>query len=99
MAAQAVRSLDPVIVIDVAVRAWSGCVRANQREASDAVIEGSAVPSLGSVAVRAIGRGEIGTRCGVNRRSSLLPLGQMASGVTAVRGSDLQIVIVVDVAS
>ena len=64
MAAEAVRGLDPVIVIDVAICAGRGCVRADQCETGHAVIEGGAVPSFGSVAVCAIGRGEIRARRG-----------------------------------
>ena len=73
-------------------------MRANKRETGDRVIKRSGVPTLGGVAIGAIGGSKAGTRGGVNRIGSLLPLGKVAAGVAAIRRSNLQIVIVVEVA-
>lgn len=59
--AHAVRGVQRVVVADMArhagSRRWRG-VRACERESRQAVVEGSRVPTLGRVAVRAIGRGK-----------------------------------------
>lgn len=101
VAGHAVRSVERVIVVDVACRTGSrsgGPVRANESEAGYRVIEGSGVPTLGGMAVGAIRRSKTRTRGGVNRVGGLLPLGEVATGIAAVGWGDLQIVIVVDVA-
>lgn len=87
-----------VIVIDMAQRAGGGDVSARQRKASGAVIKIGSAPTESGVAVRTIGKSEGRASCGVGRIIGLLPGGQMASGCAASRGSDLQIVIVGDVA-
>ncbi len=92
MAAVAVRGIQRVVVVDVAGGARRGCrrhVRASESEAGDAVIEGCAIPSPGGVAVSAIRYGKRWAGSGVNGRSSLLPLGEMAAGVAAISGRDL----------
>ena len=98
MAGQAVRGVQRIVVVYVAVGARRGLMRANQRETSDAVIKGSAVPALGRVAVGAIRGSERGARGGMDGSSGLLPLGQMASGIAAIRRSSLQRVIAIKVA-
>ncbi len=101
MAGDAVRGVQAVIVVDVAGRAGRRCrrcVRSRQREARDTVIKGSSVPASRVVAHRTVRRCESRTCCGVHRIVRLLPLRQMASGVAAICGRDLQAVIVVDVA-
>lgn len=87
-----------VIVVDVAQRAGSGDVSASQREASGAVIKIGSAPTESGVTVRTVDKGEGRASRGVGRIIGLLPGGQMASGCAASRGSDLQIVIVGDVA-
>ena len=54
VASKAIRRVQRIIVVNVAIGARCGLVRADQRETRDAVIEGSAVPTLGTVAVGAI---------------------------------------------
>jgi len=59
--AQAISRIQTVIIIDVAGRTGRGSGRrvcANKRETCDAVVEGSGVPALGSVAVGAIRSGK-----------------------------------------
>jgi hypothetical protein len=97
MASEAIGGSQRIVVVDMAVGARRRLVRADQGEAGDAVVERSAVPALGSVAIGAIGSGEVRTGSGVHRRGGLLPLGEMASGIATVRWSSFQIVIVVDV--
>ncbi len=70
-------------------------MRANKRETGDRVIERRGVPALCGVAIGTIGRCKTGTRGGVNRVGSLLPLGKMTAGIATIRRSNLQIVIVV----
>jgi hypothetical protein len=62
------------------------------------VIEGSVGPSNGVVAGRAIRGGEGRAGRGMHRIICLLPGGQVASGVAAIVGLNLQRVIIVDVA-
>jgi len=73
-------------------------VGADQRKACDTVVEGRGIPALRSVAVCAVGGGKRRTGGGVHGIAGLLPLGQVASGISAVGRCDLQIVVVVDVA-
>ncbi len=101
VAAIAVGGIQRVVVADVARRARRGRwrhVRADKSEAGSTVIERRAIPTLGGMAGGAIRDGECGTRGRVNRRGGLLPLGEMAPGISAIGWRDLQIVIVVDVA-
>ena len=56
------------------------------------------VPACGRVAIRAIRNSKCRTRGRVDRIVGLLPSGKMAAGVAAIRRSDLQIVVIVDVA-
>ena len=98
MAREAIRGIQRIVIVDVAVGAGRGLVRTDQREASDAVIERRAIPTFGSVTVCAIGGGKRRARRGVNGRSGLLPLGEVASGISAIGGSRFQRVVIVDMA-
>jgi len=96
-----VRGIQGVVVVDVAGRAGrrrGRHVRAHQSEACDAVIERRGIPAFGRVAVRAVCRGERGTRGRVHGSVRLLPGRQVALRISAVRRRNLQCVIVVDVA-
>lgn len=62
------------------------------------MVERSRVPALCRVAVRAIGNGE-GRACSrMHGIVGLLPSGQVASRVAAIRSRDIQAVIAIDVA-
>jgi len=101
MTAHAVCRLQRVVVINVARRARNGCRRhmtANQCEAGHAVVEGSRIPALCSVAIRAVPRRESRARRGVHGIIRLLPLRKVTTGIPAIGRSNLQGVIVVDVA-
>lgn len=101
MTSDAVGRIQRVIIADVARRAGSGRrrhVRARESETGDAMIEGGRVPAFGGMTIGAIRRRE-GRACrGMHRIVGLLPVVQMAGGVSAVRRSDLQIVVVIDMA-
>jgi len=73
-------------------------VRAHQGKPRQAVVKRCLVPPRGRMAVRAVGGCERRSRRRVHRIIGLLPGAQVATGISAVRGSDLQIVIVIDVA-
>jgi len=73
-------------------------VRARQREPGHAVVKRSAVPAHRRVAVRAIYRCERRAGSRVHRVVGLLPVDQVAARVPAGVRSNLQIVVVVDVA-
>jgi hypothetical protein len=73
-------------------------VCADEREASDTVVKRSGVPTLRGVTLCAVDCCEGCSGRRVNRIIGLLPGGQVASGITAVGGLDLQIVIAIDVA-
>ena len=74
-------------------------MHAGQGEAGHAVVErGQIGPCNGVVALRAIRRGEGGARGGMRRIVGLLPSSEVAACIAAVGRSDLQIIVVVDVA-
>ena len=74
-------------------------VHPGQGEASHAVVErGQIGPCNGVVALRAIRCGEGGPRGGMRRIVGLLPGSEVAACIAAVGRSDLQIIVVVDVA-
>jgi hypothetical protein len=98
MTGETIRGVQRIIVVDVAVGARGSLVRTNEREAGDAVVKGSAVPTFGSVAIRTIGCGKGGTGTGMDRSRRLLPLGQVATRIAAIGGSGLQGEVVVDMA-
>ena len=97
-------NLQIVVVVDVAVGAGihlaggGQLVGIRQREARRAVIKIGRRPGNGSMAGGAGGYGKHGGRCRVLWIRGLLPGRQMALRIAAVRGSNLQIVIVVDMA-
>ena len=73
-------------------------MRTGQRPAGCGVIEHYVGPQRRVVAGGAIGRRKRRARRRVHRIVGLLPGGQVASGIPAIRRADLQIVIVVEVA-
>lgn len=91
-----------VIVVDVAVAAGGDLarrghlMRIRQREAGRGVIKGRILPGNGVMAVGATGDRKHRGRCRVLRVGRLLPGREMASGVSAVRRSNLQIVVAAD---
>ena len=93
------RNGEGVIVVDVATGARNVGVAVGQKETSGAVIEGSGGPRGRVVALRTVGRGESGTGLGMRRVVGLLPGGEVAASIAAIGGSDLEIVIVVDMAT
>jgi len=99
-----VRRVERVVVIDVAVRAgndfagWCQLVRTRQWPARCAVIKDRGVPGNGVVARRAVRCRERRSRRGVRWIIRRLPGCQMTLRVPAVRRSDRQAVIIVDVA-
>jgi len=92
------RDLQIVIVVDVAGRAGNVRVTLGELEAGGAVVESRGIPAHGVVAVRAIGDGERGACGGMRGIVGLLPGGEVAASVAAIRGGDLQVVVIVDVA-
>lgn len=89
-----------VIVVDVAFRAGGCSVSAGQRKSRDGMIKRTDVcPGNCVVAGRAVTHGKRGTRLGVRRIVGLLPGGEVAASVAAIRGSNLQIVVVIDMAT
>jgi hypothetical protein len=87
-----------VVIADMAGSARCGDVRAGQRPASDGVIKVGGAPAQGGVAIRTISQSEGCTGGGVSGIICLLPSGKVAAGGAASRRSDLQIVVVADVA-
>jgi len=92
------RSLESVVIVDVALRALQIGVTVGQRESGGAVIENRRVPRRWSMAVRTIRRCENRSCARVRRIIRLLPSRQMAARVAAVCSGDLQMVVVADVA-
>ena len=82
----------------MALRAGRGEVRPDEREAGDAVVERRTIPASWRVAIRAICRRKRWTGRRMHRRGGLLPSAEVATGSSASVGSDLQIVIIVEVA-
>ena len=99
MAGHAIRRAQGVVVVYVALSAGRACMRAGQREAGDAVIKRHGCPRCRIVAIRAVRGSKRRPRGGVWRVVRLLPGRQVAPGVSAIRGRNLQAVIVVDVAA
>lgn len=100
----AIGRLDRQIVIVVDVTVSAGCyfarrrqlMRIGQREAGRGVIKGRILPGNGVMAVGATGDRKHRGRGRVLRVGRLLPRREMASRVSAVRRSNLQIVVVAD---
>ncbi len=97
-AASGRRNLQIVIIVDVARRARNVGVAESQREAGGTVVEVRRVPTLGRVTVGTVCEGKSRTRRRVDGVGRFLPSGQVAARIAAVGRSDLQIVVVVDVA-
>ena len=92
-------NLQSVVVVYVALGARRGHVRTGQRETSHGVVKRRHIgPRDCVVTLRAIGRRKSRSRGGMHRVIRLLPGRQVAAGIPAIRGGNLQIVIVVDVA-
>jgi len=101
VASIAIRRVQRVVVAHVAGRAGRRRrrhVRAGQREARRAVIEYCCCPAGCVVARRAIGRGERRSGSRVHRIVRPLPCRQMALRISAIGGSNRQIVIVINMA-
>lgn len=98
MASQAIRGSQRIVIVDVALRARRREVRPDEREAGDPVVERRTVPASGCVAIRAICRRERRTGRRMHWRGGLLPSGEVATGSSASVGSNLQIVIIAEVA-
>ena len=96
----AIRNREFVIVVDVALGAGSGHVSAGQREACGCVVESAdIVPGNRVMAPRAVRNRKGGSQSRVDRVIGSLPGGEMAAGVAAIRGSNLKVVVAVDVAT
>ena len=92
-------NLEIVVVVDMAAGARNGGVAIRKRETGGAVIESYICPGRGVVALRTIRRGERGTCLRVRRIVGLLPGGEVATGITAIGGGNLVIVVVVYMAA
>jgi hypothetical protein len=90
--------LQIIVIVDVATGACKVGMAIGQQETSGAVIENGGSPGDGIVATGAVGSGEGRAGFGVRGIVGLLPGGQVAAGVAAIGGSDLQVVVIVDVA-
>jgi len=98
----AIGGLDREVVIVVGVAAGAGCgdMSASQDESRHRVIEGADVrPGNRVVALRAICDGEGDAGSGMYGIVGLLPGREVAAGVAAIGGSNLEIVIVVGMAT
>src|SRR5271165_101271 len=74
-------------------------VSAHQGEPGGAVIEGGRGPALSGMAICAVGGREGRSGGGMHRIVGLLPSGEVAAGIAAIGRRNLQIVVVIDVAS
>ena len=100
----AIGRLDLKIVVVVDVTIGAGCylsrrgqlMRVGQRKASRGVIKSRILPGNGVMAVGATSDWKYRGRCRVLRVGRLLPGREMASRVSAVRRSNLQIIVVAD---
>ena len=81
--------LQVVIVVYVAVGAGRSGMAEGQWKSGKAVIEVGRIPSLWRVAGRAVRRAKDGARRRVWRIIGLLPSGQVAAGIAAIRRSNL----------
>ena len=92
------RDRQSVVVVDMTRSAGHVGVPIGQEKPRRAVIEDRRGPGNRVVASRAVGHPKSRARRGVHRIIGLLPGGQMASGIPAIRRRGRQIVIVVEVA-
>ena len=99
MAAHAIGGVQRVIIVDMALRARSRGVRPREREACSAVIERCRIPAEGGMAVGAVGGGKRWPGGRVDRIVGLLPGGEVAPRIAAIIGSNLEVVIIVNVAT
>ena len=99
-----VRGGEGIVVANMAIRAGHDSarrrqlMRTGQRPSGRGVIEDRCGPRNSVVATGAIGRCEGRSGTWVHRIVGLLPRRQVALRISAVRRSDLQIVVIVDVA-
>jgi len=97
--------LQIIVIVDVAVGASRDLARGGQlvgiceREAGGRVIKIGGVPRNGCVASGACGNRKYRGRRGMLRIGRLLPGREMALGIAAIRGRDLQAVIATNVAT
>ena len=91
------RDGEAVIIVDVAGRAGHVGVALGQQKAGHTVIKSGSGPTYGVVAIGAISGGERGPGRRVNGIVGLLPGGEVATGIAAIRWGDVEVVIVVDV--
>jgi len=101
VAAVTIGRIQRVVVAHMARRArrWRRRrVCPGQGESSDAVVERRGVPSHCRVACRTVGRSKCTSGSGVNRIVGLLPGGQMALRISAIRWCNRQCIVVIDVA-
>jgi len=92
------RDLQVVVIVDVARSARNVGMAIGQQETSGAVIESGSRPRDRVVAAGTIGNGEGRPGFGVRGVVRLLPSAEVAAGVAAIGGRDLQVVVIVDVA-
>lgn len=91
--------LQIVVVVEVASGAGHSGVAIGEWKSGGAVIKSGGGPTDGGVTRGAVCDSEGWAGLRMRGTVGLLPSGEMATGVAAVRGSNLQIVIVVEVAS
>src|SRR5450755_3058427 len=92
------RDLQVVVVVEVAGGASDVGMTVGERKASGAVIEAGCGPTNGGVAGGAVCDGERGACLRVCGAAGLLPGRKVATGIATVRGRDLQMVVVIEVA-
>lgn len=92
-------NIQSVIVVYVATRAGNVCMAIGQRETCSGVIEGDIGPRGCVVTLGAIGERKGRTSLWMRRIIRLLPSGEVAASVSAIGGSNLEIVVVVDMAT
>jgi len=92
-------NLKVVVAVDVATGARHAGMAVGQGESSSGVIEGHVRPRRGVVALRAVRDSECRPGLRVRGIVGLLPGSEMATGVATIGRGNLQVVIVVDVAT
>jgi hypothetical protein len=92
------RNLQVVVVVDMAGSAGHVGVAVGQKEPGGAVVKDRVVPTGGVVALRAVCGGKGGAGLRMHWIVGALPGAQVAAGVAAIGGSNLQVVVIVDVA-
>jgi len=101
MATHAIGGIQGVVIVDVAgsagCRGWRH-VRSGQSKARAAVIESRRIPADRGMAIGAIRRGKGRARSGMGGIVGLLPGGEVAARVAAIRRRNLEIIVVTNVA-